>query len=74
MATSSGAECIQYDYNGGWNQMWEIVPTSDNMYMIKNRVSGLYLGISGNSTSNGAPCVQLASSEESTKWYFLVTN
>ena len=74
LSTESGALCVQYEYNGGWNQMWEITADSDGQYKIKNRLSGLYLGIENSSIEDGAICVQLENSEsDNINWYFLAT-
>ena len=74
MSTTSGTACIQYDYNGGWNQMWKIIATEDGKYKIQNRLSGLYLGIQNSSGSDGAVCVQMSDdNSNNVKWYFLVT-
>lgn len=48
--------------------------TSDGKYLIKNRWSGLYLCIQGDSEDNSALCVQRDNDgSEKFKWYFLVT-
>lgn len=64
---------VQHEYNGGWNQQWKVTTTSDGKYKIQNRWSGLYLGVMGNSLDNGAWVVQM-SGEDSTEWFFLLTN
>ena len=54
--------------------MWKIIPTEDNRYMIQNRWSGLYLGISENSETDGAKCIQMQDDgSDNIKWCFLVT-
>ena len=54
--------------------MWEITADSDGQYKIKNRLSGLYLGIENSSIEDGAICVQLENSEsDNINWYFLAT-
>ena len=54
--------------------MWEIIPTTEGQYKIRNRWSGLYLGISGASTSDGAICIQMEDDgSDNLLWYFLVT-
>lgn len=74
LSTKEGDPCIQYDDNGGWNQMWEIIADDSGQYKIKNRWSGLNLGIEEASEDNGAICVQVADDDSSNvKWYFLVT-
>ena len=65
---------IQYEYNEGWNQMWKIIPTEDNHYMIQNRWSGLHLGIVDSSETDEAKCIQMSDDEsDNVKWCFLVT-
>ena len=65
---------IQYEYNEGWNQMWKIIPTEDNHYMIQNRWSGLYLGVLNNSTNDGASIVQVSDESSSSEWFILLTD
>lgn len=54
--------------------MWEIISTTEGQYKIKNRWSGLYLGIANASESDGTVCVQMEDDgSDNLRWYFLVT-
>lgn len=54
--------------------MWEIETSNDGKYLIKNRLSGLYLGMLHSSEYDGAYCVQLTNDgSDNVKWYILVT-
>ena len=73
LSTASGAACIQYTYNGGWNQMWCLEETTDGYYKIINRNSGMVLGMSGNSALEGGLCVQLPDvGDDNQKWLIQV--
>ena len=57
-STSNGTAMIQYDYNGGTNQEWKLVPLADGNYLIQNAYSGKVLDDSGYSTSDGTAVIQ----------------
>ncbi|MGA5273332.1 acyltransferase family protein [Streptomyces cellulosae] len=53
-STAAGAVAIQANGSGDANQDWLLSWRSDTVFQMKNRKSGLCLGISGASTANGA--------------------
>lgn len=57
-STANGAAVVQWPYNGGRNQLWNFIPTSNGYYQIKSANSGLDLNVTAGSTSNGALVVQ----------------
>ncbi|MES2476832.1 MAG: RICIN domain-containing protein [Verrucomicrobiota bacterium] len=57
-STANGAAVIQWPYNGGRNQLWNFIPTTNGYYQIKSANSGLNLNVTGGSASNGALVVQ----------------
>ena len=63
MSTQVGASIIQYEYNQGWNQMWEVIEKDDGSYVLKNRLSGLYLGVRTPFQQLGEWCQQTNLSE-----------
>ncbi|MDE3100176.1 MAG: RICIN domain-containing protein [Verrucomicrobiota bacterium] len=55
---SNGAAVIQWAYNGGANEQWTFVATSNGYYQIKNVNSALDAVVQSASTANGAKIVQ----------------
>jgi hypothetical protein len=51
---ADGGAVVQRTYNGGTNQQWKIIPTSNGYSKIVNRNSGKVLEINGASTDNGS--------------------
>jgi hypothetical protein len=43
-SAKDGAPIIQYDWGGSADQQWELVPTDDDCYLLKNLNSKSYLG------------------------------
>ena len=52
--TGNGANAIQYTCNGGYNQLFDIIPSSGAYHEIKVRHSGKCLDVKWASTSAGA--------------------
>ena len=57
-APTEGASVVQWDYNGGTNQLWKITQVSPGKYKFMNKKSGKVMDIYGGSANNGAPLVQ----------------
>ncbi|WP_075187774.1 RICIN domain-containing protein [Teredinibacter haidensis] len=57
-STSDGASVLQWEWNGGNNQQWEIISVGGNYNKIKNRNSGKLLDVNGGSSSDGANVIQ----------------
>ena len=57
-STANDAEVIQYPYNGGRNQLWNFIPTSNGYYQIKNANSALDANVTGGSTAPDALIIQ----------------
>lgn len=57
-STANGASVIQWTWNGGNNQQWQIVDNGGGYYRIINRNSSKALDVNGGSTSNGATVIQ----------------
>jgi hypothetical protein len=55
---SEGAQVIDYPWDGGTNQMWQIAPLSDGYAEIINANSGQCLTIPGDDGGEGAPIQQ----------------
>lgn len=51
---ANGAIIQQWDYNGGGQQKWLLIPVDSQYYRIVNQLSGKVLDITGVSTANGA--------------------
>ncbi len=52
-STSNGTQIQQWDYLGGANQQWVLVPVPGGYYAIVNALSGKVLDVTAASTSNG---------------------
>ncbi len=57
-STANDAAVDQWAYNGGANQLWNFIPTSNGYYQIKNANSSKDLTVYGASTGNNATVVQ----------------
>lgn len=57
-STSNGANIIQWPWNGGNNQQWQIIDNGNGYYRLINRNSGLALDVNGGSTTNGESIIQ----------------
>lgn len=57
-STADGAAVIQWTYNGGNNQQWQIIDVGSGYYKIINRNSGKSADVSGGSTADGAAVIQ----------------
>ncbi|MBV8231281.1 MAG: RICIN domain-containing protein, partial [Planctomycetaceae bacterium] len=60
-STSNGTAIIQYDFNGGLNQQWRLLPVNDGSnfhYVIQNASSGLVLDDANFSTDDGTGLIQ----------------
>lgn len=53
-----GAPAIQWEWNGGDNQQWQIQPASEGYYRLVNKNSSLIMDINGASKDWGAPAIQ----------------
>lgn len=54
LSLENGAAIQQWDYLGGKNQKWELIPVDSQYYKIVNDNSGLVLDVTGASTQPGA--------------------
>jgi hypothetical protein len=57
-STANGAQIQEWDYLGGANQQWQVVPVDDVHYKIVNRLSGRVLDVRDGSALNGTPIQQ----------------
>ncbi|WP_221409691.1 RICIN domain-containing protein [Pseudochryseolinea flava] len=57
-ATTDGAAIIQWPWNGGNNQQWQLVDQGGGYYRIQNRNSGKPADVNGGSIANGATVIQ----------------
>lgn len=55
---ADGGKVIQWPYQGGKNQQWELKKTNSGTYNIMNVNSGKYLALDKSSTSDGAAVIQ----------------
>jgi len=53
VALANGTQVQQYDYLGGANQQWQVVPTGDGWYNIVARHSGRCLDVTGGVAATG---------------------
>lgn len=68
--TSAGANVLQWDNNGGTNQMWYIVSNSDGSYTLKSVLSNKVLDVEDNSTKNGGNVIVWNSNnQDNQKWW-----
>lgn len=56
--TASGAALQTWDYTGGENQKWRMVPVSPHSFLIASFGSSKVVDVSGGSTANNAPIIQ----------------
>ncbi|WP_147302958.1 RICIN domain-containing protein [Marinoscillum furvescens] len=57
-STANGANVLQWPWNGGDNQLWEIVDLGTGYSRIINKNSGLDLDVNMGSSTNGATVIQ----------------
>lgn len=57
-SAADGASVIQWPYNGGNNQQWQIIDNGGGYYRIINRNSGKALDVNQSSTADGASIIQ----------------
>ncbi|HYC86976.1 MAG TPA: RICIN domain-containing protein [Chryseosolibacter sp.] len=57
-STADGAQVIQWQYNGGTNQQWQLVHIGEGFYRVVNRKSGKNLDVNGGSLNAGANIIQ----------------
>ena len=55
---ADSANIEQYEYDEWNSQKWQFVEVESGYYKIVNKNSGLVLDINGNSTTEGARCIQ----------------
>ena len=53
-SNANGGSIQQYDYTGGGNQQWALVPVANGAYSIVNKKSGRALDVTDGSTQNQA--------------------
>jgi len=58
LSKANGVQLIQYDYNGGANQQFTVHDSDGAWSRIRNRHSGKYLDVRGDSERAGAAVVQ----------------
>ena len=72
-STTNGALIQQWDYIGGDNQNWQLVPAESGYFRIAAKHSGKVLDVQGMSTSNGAPIQQYDYlGGDNQKWRFIL--
>lgn len=57
-STAEGAELQQWEYGGGANQLWRLVPVSPDSYALVSMNSNKVVDVPGSSKSDGAVMVQ----------------
>jgi alpha-L-fucosidase len=57
-STADGAQIVQWTYNGGNNQQWQIIDVGGGYFRITNRNSGKSLDVNAQSTEDGAQLIQ----------------
>jgi hypothetical protein len=82
-STTAGVTLIQWPWEGGNEQQWQIASVGTGTYALVNRNSGQVMDIRGSSTTEGASIVQNNYSAASSQWwsiadvgsgYYTVTN
>lgn len=71
--TENGNTVTQYDYHGGVNQKWYVVPTENGRFKIISALSGKALCVKDAAASDGAPIIQWSWENPSAlndEWYF----
>ena len=71
-STSNGAPVIQWGWNGGDNQKWQLVPVHDGSFRFKNVHSGKVLDNPGTSMASGEPLDQWEDALGRNQWWRLV--
>jgi len=73
-STADGAQVIQWQYNGGTNQQWQLVHIGEGFYRVVNRNSGKNLDVNGASTTAGANIIQWpANAGKNQQWEIVPT-
>jgi hypothetical protein len=68
-STAAGAGTEQKTYSWAASQEWELIPSGDGYYFIRNAQNGNMLDVAGASTANGASIIQaLSTGTERQKW------
>jgi len=57
-STTAGAGIIQWPWNGGNNQQWQLTSTGTGIYKVINRNSGDVVDVNNASKTNGASVIQ----------------
>lgn len=57
-SSADGAQVIQWAYNGGNNQQWQLIHYTEGFYRIVNKNSGKVIDVNGGSTASGANIIQ----------------
>ncbi|WP_345328668.1 RICIN domain-containing protein [Mucilaginibacter defluvii] len=73
-STANGANIIQWPWNGGNNQQWQVIDNGGGYYRIINRNSGKALEVNGGSTTNGAGITQSTWSGANSQQWQVVAN
>ncbi len=68
-STASGAQVVQWTWNGGHNQQWYVLPTDSGFAEIANRNSGMCLAPS--SYAAGASLIQTTCTGDPTQQWYL---
>jgi hypothetical protein len=73
-STTAGARTQQTTYSWTAGQQWELIPSGDGYYFIRNAQSGNMLDVAGASGANGAPVDQESSTgTDDQKWLLIST-
>ncbi len=72
-STTAGTNIIQWSNNGGDNQEWSLVSTSNGYYNLVNRHSGQLADVSGGSTTAGTNIIQWPSNGGDNQQWSLVS-
>lgn len=73
-STTAGARTQQMPYSWAAGQQWELIPSGDGYYFIRNAQSGNMLQVAGASTANAASIDQgLSTGTDDQKWQLILT-
>ncbi|HYF68229.1 MAG TPA: RICIN domain-containing protein [Ohtaekwangia sp.] len=71
-STANGMQVIQWPWNDGQNQHWQIIDNGGGYYRVINRNSGKALDVNGASTTDGANVIQWTwNSGNNQQWQFI---
>lgn len=74
-STANGTGIIQWTWNNGNNQQWQVIDLGTGYYRITNRNSAKVLDVNGGSTANGASIVQWTwNGGNNQQWQFIETS